>query len=112
MASHREIASFLCLTLLRTLQELLAPKRVLFFDAGFACLGEKTQLVSLISQASWIPKEYVVASPSEIRKACVAERMKWASGREATRIEDRAYSKYKRPNNDGCNIDSVEQLLD
>ncbi|KAK4952179.1 hypothetical protein LTR10_010101 [Elasticomyces elasticus] len=74
-----------------TLQELLAPSQVFFYDANNICLGTRVKLASLISQASgvaleWVQKPYLIYSVS------VAERMSWASNRVTTREEDTAYA--------------------
>lgn len=74
-----------------TLQELLAPSSVIFFSSTFDELGSKADLCGLISEVTRIPPIFVTSNDM-IRKASVAERMKWASMREATRLEDVAYS--------------------
>lgn len=74
-----------------TLQELLAPASVIFFSCDFHELGSKEGLCGLISETTRIPPIFVMSNDM-IRKASVAERMKWASMREATRQEDIAYS--------------------
>lgn len=75
-----------------TLQELLAPRQVFFFNTRFKCIGFRESLKSWISEATKIPKKYIQARRASVFEACVAERMKWASERKATREEDLAYS--------------------
>lgn len=75
-----------------TLQELLGPSDVYFFNSQFNVIGSKNLLGDLISEASNIPCTYLTSARSKIFEACVAERMKWASKRKATREEDVAYS--------------------
>ena len=74
-----------------TLQELLAPSRVLFFNAEFKYIGSKTELQELVSRAAQIPKWHLT-DPSGICKESIATRMAWASFRTTTRQEDEAYS--------------------
>ncbi|KAK3698949.1 hypothetical protein LTR37_016736 [Vermiconidia calcicola] len=74
-----------------TLQELLAPNRVLFYTTDFNCLGSKGDLQNLISDATKVPLIFITQNDM-IHRASVAERMKWASRRQATREEDLAYS--------------------
>ena len=74
-----------------TLQELLVPPEVQFFNSTFQYLGRKRNgLDDHISAATGIGLEYLQDS-SMIRQASVAERMRWASKRETTEIEDEAY---------------------
>jgi hypothetical protein len=78
-----------------TLQELLAPDSVVFFNSKFQSLGTRHTLSSLVNKATNIPVEFLRSGDGSrwpITAACIAERMRWASHREATRIEDRAYS--------------------
>jgi len=75
-----------------TLQELLAPNWVSFFDREWTLLGHKKgDLVSAISEVTRIEKE-VLCDPNKIQKQSIACRMSWASRRTCTRIEDVAYS--------------------
>lgn len=69
-----------------TLQELLAPKHLVFFNKNWSFLGTKGDLETTISFTTGIMdlKNFMDAS--------VAQKMSWASNRETTRIEDRAYS--------------------
>jgi hypothetical protein len=69
-----------------TLQELLAPKHLVFFNQNWKCLGTKDGLEKIVSNVTGIRdmKNFMAAS--------VAQKMSWASNRETTRIEDRAYS--------------------
>ncbi|KAH8819884.1 heterokaryon incompatibility protein-domain-containing protein [Xylogone sp. PMI_703] len=67
-----------------TLQELIAPAEVVFYDSTWRAL----HLVS--EKITGIPTEYLTHE-KDIRSATVAERMSWASGRQTTRAEDMAY---------------------
>ncbi|CRK20582.1 hypothetical protein BN1723_000395 [Verticillium longisporum] len=74
-----------------TLQELLAPKTVEFYDADWLFVGTRTSLQRTISEASSIPGRFL-SGESHIRSASVAQRMAWAATRQTTRLEDQAYS--------------------
>ncbi|KAK5994171.1 Vegetative incompatibility protein HET-E-1 [Cladobotryum mycophilum] len=72
-----------------TLQELLAPKVVEFYTSEWIEIGTKESLARRISAATGIPVRIL---RGEALSACsVAERMSWASARQTTREEDRAY---------------------
>jgi hypothetical protein len=74
-----------------TLQELIAPRVVLFLSAEWQFLGTKSSLAELISDVSGI--DYMILHYLRpIESVSVAERMSWASDRETTRVEDEAYS--------------------
>lgn len=71
-----------------TLQELLAPRSMCFFDKDWRCLGDKVSLINELSSITGIQQDHM----SEHRSASAAQKMSWASGRETTRLEDMAYS--------------------
>jgi hypothetical protein len=73
-----------------TLQELLAPAHVQFYDRTWVYIGSKETLVEHISAITGIPKGYLVGKT--LASASVAMKMSWAARRETKRIEDRAYS--------------------
>ncbi|KAI4192463.1 MAG: hypothetical protein LQ350_008642 [Teloschistes chrysophthalmus] len=73
-----------------TLQELLAPPDVRFYDSEWSCLGNKHDLLHGISTATGIDPVYI-KDRTHIRKASVATRMSWAAHRQTTRLEDEAY---------------------
>lgn len=74
-----------------TLQELLAPKKLLFYDQRWKRIGDKSgDLVASISFATGIAVKYM--HPSLLMHASVATKMSWASQRETSRKEDVAYS--------------------
>jgi hypothetical protein len=72
-----------------TLQELIAPKIVRFFDQYWRYIGDKHDLASLVSEITRINPEVLT---SRVTLPSVAQRMSWAAGRKTTRVEDRAYS--------------------
>ncbi|KAL8866631.1 MAG: hypothetical protein Q9174_006184 [Haloplaca sp. 1 TL-2023] len=72
-----------------TLQELIAPANIIFFDAAWLQMGEKAQFRTLIAQRTGID-EGVLAGDDPLRYS-IATRMSWASQRQTTRVEDQAY---------------------
>ncbi|KAK3382085.1 heterokaryon incompatibility protein-domain-containing protein [Lasiosphaeria ovina] len=74
-----------------TLQELLAPRNVVFYGKGWKLLGTKSALAKTIEKATKID-ELTLLEPRLMHKASVARRMAWAAGRTTTRTEDAAYS--------------------
>ncbi|KFY53096.1 hypothetical protein V496_07902 [Pseudogymnoascus sp. VKM F-4515 (FW-2607)] len=80
-----------------TLQELIAPPVVRFYNASWGFIGRKsehqddhpfTAKITKITGISWDVLKYV----SVAMHCSVAEKMSWAAGRETTRPEDVAYS--------------------
>ncbi|KAK3634585.1 hypothetical protein LTR56_015165 [Elasticomyces elasticus] len=92
-----------------TLQELLAPKRVLFCSAEWLFLGWKAQaprgsrldelimgdgrpcITGSLNEITGIDS-YVLQHPEYHQDRSIAQRMSWASRRRTTRPEDLAYS--------------------
>ena len=80
-----------------TVQELLAPRRLRFFNSSFDRIGSRKKLDRLVSEVTDINVHCLQSDPNlgrhhTIRFASAAERMRWASSRKATREEDIAYS--------------------
>ena len=73
-----------------TLQELLAPKEVRFYNYHWEALGTRGSLCGLIERATGIPRQFLLGI-TPLRVASVAQRMSWAARRETRRAEDRAY---------------------
>ncbi|OJT05153.1 Vegetative incompatibility protein HET-E-1, partial [Trametes pubescens] len=73
-----------------TLQELIAPRTVLFLSSGWNILGSKLTLSDLIEEATGVDHD-VLTHKKSLCSVSVAQRMWWASGRKTTRIEDEAY---------------------
>jgi hypothetical protein len=73
-----------------TLQELLAPLSVIFFNKEWKELGTKASLAEEISTITGIPR--VVLLTNSKGEFSVAQIMSWAAKRETTREEDMAYS--------------------
>src|SRR5436190_3606231 len=74
-----------------TLQELIAPEEVRFYDKEWKYLGDKRTLLKLLANATRIDENTLV-DPDNLHRCTIARRMSWASERETTRIEDIAYS--------------------
>ncbi|KAK0714551.1 heterokaryon incompatibility protein-domain-containing protein, partial [Lasiosphaeris hirsuta] len=79
-----------------TLQELLAPKNLHFYDNGWSYFGTKAEFAQQISKTTGIGGEYLVwgeeaESPPPWVSTSIAERMSWLSRRETGRVEDIAY---------------------
>ncbi|KAK1851308.1 ankyrin repeat-containing protein [Colletotrichum chrysophilum] len=73
-----------------TIQELIAPVRLLFYSRQWELFQERSQLVQLLYHITGIdPYALVGGDPAKIP---VARRMYWAVSRNATRLEDLAYS--------------------
>jgi len=73
-----------------TLQELIAPSAMIFYDHQWQDLGTKLGLCSIISEVTGIPEAILRGGP--LSSASVAQKFSWAAARITTRIEDRAYS--------------------
>ena len=74
-----------------TLQELLAPVQVVFFNRDWDPMGSKVEMRFEIAGITGINSAYLKSGPLLISAAGVAERMSWLSRRQTTRIEDMAY---------------------
>ena len=71
-----------------TLQELLAPEDVEFYDQDWGSIGTKKTMWGLLSRITGIKPEHLWRS----QEASVAQKMSWAANRQTTRTEDIAYS--------------------
>ena len=72
-----------------TLQELIAPSSVEFFDQTWQSIGTRSGFKDSIAEITGIDRE--VLDGGDPALCCVAKRMFWASKRDTKRIEDRAY---------------------
>jgi len=73
-----------------TLQELIAPRRVEFYDYRWNIIGEKQDLVDQLWSRTGIPPDVLINKVTP-RSCCIAQRMSWAAERKTTRVEDTAY---------------------
>ncbi|PIL27502.1 hypothetical protein GSI_10653 [Ganoderma sinense ZZ0214-1] len=74
-----------------TLQELIAPRHVVFLSQEWRILGSKSSLAPLLEEVSGIERA-VLTHEKQLDAVSVAARMSWASMRSTTRAEDEAYS--------------------
>jgi Heterokaryon incompatibility protein (HET) len=73
-----------------TLQELLAPSSVEFFEREGKRLGDKNSLCRQVSKITGIPTNALQGEP--LSSFSVAVRISWAEKRQTKREEDKAYS--------------------
>lgn len=73
-----------------TLQELVAPKDVVFFDKHWRVLGNKLGLWKELANRTKIDQKYLLHHVN-ISQASISQRMSWFGGRETTVPEDTAY---------------------
>ncbi|KAF5985772.1 heterokaryon incompatibility protein het-E-1 [Fusarium coicis] len=73
-----------------TLQELIAPEVVTFFDNSWDCIGTKNSLMDQLTIITRIDSD-ILGHNAPISSACIAKRLSWAAGRKTTRVEDIAY---------------------
>lgn len=73
-----------------TLQELIAPSRIEFFDKDWQEIGTKETLIGYLKKITTIDMEALVGA--DLSTFSVARRMSWAAKRKTTRTEDIAYS--------------------
>ncbi|KAI1033561.1 hypothetical protein LB505_012975 [Fusarium chuoi] len=82
-----------------TLQELIAPSRLIFLYDDWSVMYERDDMVDLITQITGIDDSFLFSLrsltdgslQSRLHTASIAEKMSWASKRKTTRIEDTAY---------------------
>ncbi|ERF70325.1 hypothetical protein EPUS_09369 [Endocarpon pusillum Z07020] len=72
-----------------TLQELLAPRRVIFYDRLWRRLGSKSALAGRIASITRIPATALTSR--NLTEYSVAQKMSWSARRVTTRAEDGAY---------------------
>ncbi|KAH7380133.1 hypothetical protein BKA66DRAFT_571209 [Pyrenochaeta sp. MPI-SDFR-AT-0127] len=73
-----------------TLQELLAPRSVLFFSQEGKYLGKRYDLRQEIHEITSIPISALASAPLD--SFSINDRLSWANRRYTTRAEDKAYS--------------------
>ncbi|KAI0904260.1 HET-domain-containing protein [Ustulina deusta] len=72
-----------------TLQELIAPKQVEFYDRDWTCFGSKAQLAPILSWITGVDPG--VLKGRSLDQVLVGRRMSWAANRQTRRVEDMAY---------------------
>ncbi|KAK3367806.1 heterokaryon incompatibility protein-domain-containing protein, partial [Podospora didyma] len=73
-----------------TLQELIAPSDVEFYDCNWCFIGTKQSLMEELSAITWIDIN-VLEDVEALPTVPIARRMSWAARRQTTRQEDMAY---------------------
>lgn len=73
-----------------TLQELIAPSKVIFYSREWKCLGAKSELARELTNITGIDERVLGGDHPSV--CSIADRMSWASKRDTTREEDIAYS--------------------
>ncbi|KAL3299679.1 beta transducin-like protein [Colletotrichum asianum] len=74
-----------------TLQELIAPDNIEFYNCEWKQFSRKTDCLNILSNITGISYA-VLQDSSSLRHTPVAVKMSWAATRDTTRVEDRAYS--------------------
>ncbi|KAK4078307.1 uncharacterized protein Triagg1_3323 [Trichoderma aggressivum f. europaeum] len=73
-----------------TLQELIAPKRLEFYDRSWEKIAEKTAIAKELAVITGIDA-FVLDGSGPLQQVSVGKRLSWAANRETTREEDLAY---------------------
>jgi hypothetical protein len=74
-----------------TLQELIAPSKVYFYDQTWKYRSAKVDSSHELAEMSGIPEKVLAMDSASVERYSVAQRMSWASRRQTTRVEDMAY---------------------
>ncbi|KAI0839419.1 HET-domain-containing protein [Hypoxylon sp. FL0890] len=78
-----------------TLQELIAPGLLIFFDTSWKVMGTRYALREVISSITSISEIILegaaINARRALRSASIAQKMSWAAGRSTSRPEDMAY---------------------
>ncbi|KAI0875484.1 heterokaryon incompatibility protein-domain-containing protein [Hypoxylon argillaceum] len=72
-----------------TLQELIAPREVIFFSSAWEALGTRSELSVHLADVTGIHESFLKGK--SIHEASIAQRMSWAANRTTSREEDMAY---------------------
>jgi len=73
-----------------TLQELIAPRLVEFYDQAWVLRGSKHEYPAALSKITGVDRA-VLKSSENLSGVLVAKRMSWVATRQTTRVEDIAY---------------------
>lgn len=73
-----------------TLQELIAPEKVVFYDREWNHIDDKSMLESVLERLTGIDRA-ILRDRNAVSSTSVAKRMSWAAHRSTTREEDEAY---------------------
>lgn len=75
-----------------TLQEMLAPPELHFYDASWDKIAAKQDIIHELETITGVPRQSLLGFDPSTTEATVAQRMSWAARRTTTRDEDRSYS--------------------
>ena len=89
IGSAEELTDSLWFTRGYTLQELIAPKYLIFYDKNWKPLGDKTEWSKSIHKKTGIPLG--ILNGGDVQAVSIACKMSWAAERVTTRPEDVAY---------------------
>jgi hypothetical protein len=75
-----------------TLQELLAPRKVIFLNSSWFSVGTRRDSAAMVEKACGIPQNALILRDHSIQlHDTVAARMSWSRDRKTSRKEDEAY---------------------
>ena len=74
-----------------TLQELIAPDAVRFFNKDWQPIGDKRTHSITLQDITRVPQN-ILTNGFSLTRPCVAQIMSWAADRKTSRVEDQAYS--------------------
>ncbi|TBU43665.1 HET-domain-containing protein [Dichomitus squalens] len=74
-----------------TLQELIAPGRMIFLSADWETIGSKDDLVDVLEETTGVDRDALLFR-TELDQFSIARRFSWATGRRTERVEDQAYA--------------------
>ena len=74
-----------------TLQEMIAPRYVQFFNKIWQAIGDKRTLAHTLQKITAVPK-HILVDGLYGNRPCVAQIMSWVADQTTTQVEDRAYS--------------------
>ncbi|KAF1361274.1 HET-domain-containing protein [Lizonia empirigonia] len=74
-----------------TLQELIAPHQMQFYDKRWKFMGTRSELANLVGRVTGIDPQYM-SGKRELSDASCAMKMSWMAGRVTQQVEDIAYS--------------------
>ncbi|KAK5628873.1 hypothetical protein RRF57_004588 [Xylaria bambusicola] len=87
--SEFDLADTRCVNRGWTLQELIAPREVIFYSKDWQVLGTRSKLSEHIAKVTRINEPFLTGR--SLDKASIAQRMSWAAKRTTSREEDEAY---------------------
>ncbi|KAI1458132.1 HET-domain-containing protein [Annulohypoxylon moriforme] len=73
-----------------TLQELIAPRQLVFYSSSWTKIGDRSGLALDISAVTGIETR-LLRGMADLHTVSIAKKMSWAARRETTRVEDIAY---------------------